>query len=180
VTKLLLFRFSCCSGTTNAYKISEEKLDGEKPPRMTRRRWEDNIKMHLRRTVWEFRLDLTSSQSDVITGRYEHFNKFWDTISWPVNGLRNFQGLCCMIFIHFTKLTTCVNLIIIRPSKKLCFYQKSKFYEVKRILYVHSKAAWRVWGYNEIKLFCHWLHDAFLFTSVNPFWYSWLCHYHSP
>jgi hypothetical protein len=37
----------------NAYKILVGKSKGKKPPRRTRHRWEDNIRLYLREIGWE-------------------------------------------------------------------------------------------------------------------------------
>jgi hypothetical protein len=37
----------------NAYKILVGKPEGKRPLRRPGRRWEDNVKMHLREIIWE-------------------------------------------------------------------------------------------------------------------------------
>jgi hypothetical protein len=38
---------------TNAYRILVGKPEGKRPLRRPRRRWVDNIKIHLREIVWD-------------------------------------------------------------------------------------------------------------------------------
>jgi hypothetical protein len=41
-----------CGEKRNAYRILEGNPEGKRPPGRIRRRWEDNIKMALRKIEW--------------------------------------------------------------------------------------------------------------------------------
>jgi hypothetical protein len=81
-----------------AYKVLVEKPEGRKPLEISRRKWEDNIKINIREVVWWNELDRPDSGQEQMAGTCEcgneHSIQCCEFLDWAKDLLASQEGLC--------------------------------------------------------------------------------------